>query len=147
MSIHACFPYLRVSDARAALAWYLDVFGGREVLRLVDPTDGRIGHAELELRPGVTLMLSDPYPEHGIQPPIVGGRPGLSLHLHVDDADAVIARAVAAGATLIRAASDAFYGERSGAFLDPFGHEWRIGHEIEQVAPEEMQRRWDAMVG
>jgi uncharacterized glyoxalase superfamily protein PhnB len=68
-----------------------------------------------------------------------------SIHLHVDDADALIARAIEAGAQLIRPATDHFYGERSGTVRDPFGHEWMIGHNIEQVTPEEMQRRYDAM--
>ena len=68
----------------------------------------------------------------------------MSIHLHVDDADEVIRRAVEAGATVVRAAQDHFYGERSGTIRDPFGHEWNIGHHIEDVTPEEMQRRYDA---
>ena len=69
----------------------------------------------------------------------------IDLHLHVDDADAAIQRARDAGAVLVRPASDAFYGERSGRVRDPFGHEWSIGHSIEDVTPEEMQRRYTAM--
>jgi uncharacterized glyoxalase superfamily protein PhnB len=144
MSTRECFPYLRVSDARAAIPWYLAVFGGHERFRLVDPTDGRVGHAELELAPGIVVMVSDAYPEYGILAP--AGNTGMSMHLHVTDADAVLARAVANGAALTRPASDQFYGERSGSFVDPFGHSWSVGHSIEEVAPEEMQRRWDAMV-
>jgi uncharacterized glyoxalase superfamily protein PhnB len=68
------------------------------------------------------------------------------MHLHVDNADALIDRAVKAGATLVMAPQDQFYGERGGRVRDPFGHEWLIGHEIEKVSYEEMQRRWDAMV-
>jgi PhnB protein len=144
MAITECFPYLRVSDGRAAMAFYGEVFGARELFKLVDPADGRIGHAELELGPGMVLMVSDAYPEMGIEAPT--GNTGMSLHLHVDDCDALIARAVAAGATLLRPAQDQFYGERSGSFRDPFGHAWMVGHSIETVTPEEMQRRWDAMV-
>ena len=62
------------------------------------------------------------------------------IHLHVDDADALAARAVAAGATLLMPPTDQFYGERSCRLRDPFGHTWLIGHEIEKVSPEEMQR-------
>jgi uncharacterized glyoxalase superfamily protein PhnB len=69
----------------------------------------------------------------------------VTLHLHVDDADEVIRRAVAAGAEIVRAPQDQFYGERSGTLRDPFGHEWNIGHEIEKVSPAEMQRRYDEM--
>jgi PhnB protein len=143
MAVHECFPYLRVSDGVAAIQWYTDVFGARERFRLVDPGDGRVGHAELELGPGAVVMVSAAYPEMGILAPT--GNTGCALHLHVDDADAVIARAVSAGATLLRPASDQFYGERSGSVRDPFGHEWSIGHSIEEVEPAEMQRRWDAM--
>ena len=63
----------------------------------------------------------------------------------MDDCDALIAAAVEAGATVKRPPSDQFYGERSGTIIDPFGHEWMLGHSIEEVTPEEMQRRWDAM--
>jgi PhnB protein len=77
--------------------------------------------------------------------PSADGRPATALHLHVDDADAVIAAAVAAGAALIRPATDMFCGERSGVIRDPFGHEWMVGHEIERVEADEMQRRWNAV--
>lgn len=143
MPIHECFPYLRVDDGDAAIAWYIAVFEAKERFRLVEPGSGRLGHAELELAPGVVLMISQAWPEIGILAPT--GNTGCALHLHVDDADALIARALAAGATLLRAAADHFYGERSGAFRDPFGHEWLVGHDLEEVTPEEMQRRWDAM--
>ena len=91
-------------------------------------------------------MLSDEFPEYGIQGPQTLGGTTLSIHLHVDDADAMIRRAVAAGATIVRPAADQFYGERSGTLRDPFGHEWNVGHEIEKVTTEEMQRRYDAML-
>ena len=142
MSVRECFPYLRVSDGAAAIAWYTEVLGARERFRLVDPGDGRVGHAELELGPGI-LMLSAAYPEIGLPAP--SGTPGVSVHLHVDDADALIRRATERGATLLRPPADHFYGERGGTFRDPFGHDWNVGHAIEAVTPEEMQRRWNAM--
>jgi uncharacterized glyoxalase superfamily protein PhnB len=145
MPVLECYPYLRVRDVPAAVRFYLSVLGGTERFRLVDPSDGRIGHLELELAPGVVVMVSAEYPEMGILAPT--GNTGMSIHLHVDDCDAVLARAVAAGATVTRPATDQFYGERSGAFRDPWGHEWMVGHSIEDVAPEEMQRRWNEMVG
>ena len=70
----------------------------------------------------------------------------VTIHLHVDDADAVIAQAIEAGATLEREPKDEFYGERSGVVRDPFGHRWTVGHRIEDVSPEEMQRRYTAML-
>lgn len=140
--ISELFPYLRVTDADAAIRFYAAAFGATERLRLVEPS-GRVGHAEL-LFGAHTIMLSDEFPEYGIRGP---GSAGVSidLHLHVDDADAAIQRALDAGAVLVRPASDAFYGERSGRVRDPFGHEWSIGHSIEDVTPEEMQRRYTAM--
>lgn len=69
----------------------------------------------------------------------------MAMHLHVDDCDALLARAEVAGAVITMPATDQFFGERSGKFRDPFGHEWYVGHSIEHVEPAEMQRRWDAM--
>ena len=144
MAIKELFPYLHVRDAAGAIRFYTEVFGVKEIFRLTEPS-GRIGHAELDFG-GATLMLSGEYPEMNICGPTPGAPTPLSLHLHVDDADAVIARALAAGATLEMAAQDHFYGERSGTVRDPFGHRWNIGHEIEQVAPQEMQRRYDEVM-
>lgn len=144
MAIHELFVQMRVIDAPRAIAFYVEAFGAREKFRLVEPS-GRVGHAELEFG-DTTVMLSDEYPEMGLVGPQTRGGTVMSMHLHVDDADALIARAVAAGATSIRPAADQFYGERSGTVRDPFGHEWNIGHSIEEVSPEEMQRRYDALM-
>jgi uncharacterized glyoxalase superfamily protein PhnB len=144
MAIHELFAYLRMKDAAKAIDFYQRAFGATEKFRLCEPS-GRVGHAELDFG-GTTLMLSDEFPEYGIQGPQSLGGTTLSIHLHVDDADALIRRAVAAGATIVRPAADQFYGERSGTVRDPFGHEWNIGHEIEKVTTDEMQRRYDAMM-
>ena len=144
MAIKELFPYLHVRDAAGAIRFYMEAFGVKEIFRLTEP-GGRIGHAELDFG-GATLMLSDEYPEMDIRGPAPGASTPLSLHIHVDDADAVIAQALAAGATLERAAQDQFYGERSGTVRDPFGHRWMIGHSIEDVTPQEMQRRYDEVM-
>ena len=144
MRIHEMFAYLRLRDAARAIDFYTTAFGAREKFRLTEPT-GRIGHAELDFG-GTTLMLSDEYPELGFRGPQTVGATTMSIHLHVDDADEVIRRAVAAGAELLRPPVDQFYGERSGTVRDPFGHEWNIGHEIEKVTPDEMQRRYDELM-
>lgn len=141
--IHEAFPYLRLRRASEAIEFYKRAFGATELFRLTEPS-GRVGHAELKIGP-MTIMLSDEFPEYEIRGPETIGGTSFSIHLHVDNADAAIKRAVEAGATLVRPASDQFYGERSGAVRDPFGHEWMIGHEIEKVEPTEMQRRYDAM--
>ncbi len=142
--IHELFAYLCVADATKAIAFYGEAFGATEKFRLTEPS-GRIGHAELDFN-GVTLMLADEFPEWGFRSPrLIGGTP-VTIHLHVDNADTVIQRAVDAGATLERAPKDEFYGERSGVVIDPFGHRWNIGHSIETVTPEEMQRRYTALM-
>ena len=144
MKIHELFAYIRLADAARAIEFYKQAFGATEKFRLSEPS-GRIGHAELDFG-GTTLMLSDEFPEFGIKGPRSIGGTSLTLHLHVDDADALIARAVAAGATVVRPAQDQFYGERSGTVRDPFGHEWNIGHQIETVSTDEMQRRYTRMM-
>ena len=143
MSIKEVFAYLTVHDAKAAVDFYRRAFDAQEIFRLTEP-NGRIGHVELQLGP-VVLMVADEYPEYGIVGPKTLGGNGSRLHLHVDDADALIERAVQAGATLVMAPQDQFYGERGGRVRDPFGHEWLIGHEIEKLSPEEMQRRYDKL--
>ena len=144
MTIHEVFPYLRVSSAARAIEFYQQAFGATEKFRLTEP-GGRIGHAELRFG-GATVMVSDEYPEYGIRGPQPGAAATSSIHLHVDDCDAMIRRAVELGARVLREAKDQFYGERSGAIRDPFGHEWLIGHHIEDVSTDEMQRRYDALM-
>ena len=142
-AVHEVYPYLRVRDAGRALDFYKQAFGAEELFRLTEPS-GRIGHAEIKIG-GTTLMLADEYPEMNIVGPQTLGGTSFSIHLHVDNADAWIERAVAVGATVLRPAADAFYGERSGSVRDPFGHEWLLGHQVEEVSTEEMQRRYTAL--
>jgi PhnB protein len=143
MKIHEVFPYLRVRGAGRAIEYYKQVFGAEERFRISEPS-GRVGHCELLFGTAV-IMLSEEYPEFGILGPESVGGASSSIHLHVDDADALIARATEAGATVLRPPTDAPHGERAGAIRDPFGHEWLIGHQIEEVSPEEMQRRYAAL--
>ncbi|MCO6042607.1 VOC family protein [Aeoliella sp. ICT_H6.2] len=141
--IKQAFPYLRVRGAAEAIEFYQRAFGATEKFRLAEPS-GRIGHAELEFGSQI-VMLSDEYPEYGVQGPEAFGGTGSSVHLHVDDVDAVTKAAVDAGAKLVMEPKDQFYGERSSKVLDPFGHEWLLGSHIEDVSPEEMQRRFTEM--
>jgi uncharacterized glyoxalase superfamily protein PhnB len=140
MSIHELFTFVCVRDAQRAIDFYARTFGAVEKYRLVEPS-GRIGHVELEFGT-TTLVLSEEFPECGVSSPRPGESVTFTLHLHVDDADALIRAAVANGAKLLGEPQDQFYGERSGAVLDPFGVRWNIGHSIEKVSPEEMQRRY-----
>lgn len=143
MQIHEVYPYLRAAETEAAIEFYKKAFGATEIFRLVEP-GGRIGHVELNFG-AMTVMLSAPFPEFGIHAPEPDGPSMFTIHLHVDDADRMIADAVHAGARLVRAPADQFYGERSGTVRDPFGYDWLIGHSIEEVSPDEMQRRYDNM--
>ena len=145
MKIHELFPYLHLQNAAKAIEFYTQAFGAREKFRLTEP-GGRIGHAELDFG-GTILMLADEFPESGIRGPEAVGGTTVTIHLHVDDADEAIRRAVEAGADIEKEPKDQFYGERSGSIRDPFGHRWTIGHSIEKVSPDEMQRRYTKTLG
>jgi len=137
-------PYLVVKGAPAALDFYKRAFGAEEQLRLTDPA-GRIGHAHMVIGDSA-FMLADEHPEFGAVGPVsLGGSP-VSLHLEVADADAAAARAIEAGATLLRPVEDQFHGNRSGMVADPFGHKWFISQQTEEVGAEEMQRRYDRLL-
>ncbi|CAO5247495.1 VOC family protein [Frankia sp. AgKG'84/4] len=138
-------PYLCVDDADAAIAFYIDVLGATETVRMAQP-DGKIGHAELTIGDSL-LMLSDEYPDLGMVGPHSVGGTAVTLHLYVEDVDATFDRAVAAGAKPLRPVSDQFYGDRSGQFLDPFGHRWGVASRVENVSAEEMTRRMAALGG
>jgi PhnB protein len=138
-------PYICVSDAAAAIEFYKEAFGAVELYRLTDPASGVIGHAELKIGEAL-LMLADEFPDYGIRGPHAYGGTAVQLSLMVQDVDAVVERALDAGATLTRAVADQFYGDRHGVITDPFGHRWIVGSRIEDLSPDEMQRRWDALV-
>jgi PhnB protein len=137
-------PYICCQDAPRAIEFYKRAFGARETMRLAEPS-GKIGHAEVEIG-GSTLMISDEYPDHGALSPTSIGDTPVKLHLYVDDADAVFARAVDAGAKVIRPLEDQFYGDRSGAIRDPFGHVWFVSMKKENLSTEEVQQRYDRMM-
>jgi PhnB protein len=132
-------PYLVVDGAAAAIDFYTSVFGATERMRMDGP-DGKVGHAELGIGDSV-VMLADEHPEVGARGPrSVGGTP-VSLHVYVEDADAVFERALTAGAKELRPLENQFYGDRMGAFEDPFGHHWNVATHVEDVPPEEMSKR------
>ena len=139
----ALTPYLIISGAAAAIEFYKEVFGASERMRMNGP-DGQVGHAEL-LIGGCVVMLADECPAMDARSPkTVGGSP-VMLHLYVEDADAVVARAVAAGAKISQPVETKFYGDRGGSIADPFGHIWHIATHVEDVPPEELLRRAAAL--
>ncbi len=138
-------PYLCVDGANEAIEFYRSVFGATERMRMPMP-DGRVGHAELQIGDSV-VMLADESPEMGVRgPKAIGGSP-VTMSVYVEDVDQVFSRAIAAGASELRAVETQFYGDRSGQFEDPYGHRWSVATHVEDVSPEEMGRRAAAMGG
>lgn len=136
-------PYLYIRGAADAIQFYKQVFHATERMRLPGP-DGKIGHAEIEIG-GSIIMLADEAPERGARSPhAIGGSP-VSLLVYVPNVDEVFKLAVAAGAKQLRPVENQFYGDRSGGFSDPFGHLWYVSTHVEDVSPDELQRRMAAM--
>ncbi|MBS1996192.1 MAG: VOC family protein [Cyanobacteria bacterium SZAS LIN-2] len=139
---HTATPYLVVDGAARAIEFYKKAFGATEVMRLGD--DKQIMHAEIKIGDS-PIMLADEYPDMKVVGPhALGGTP-VSIMLYVDDVDAMFNQAVAAGATVERAVENQFYGDRSGGVRDPFGHRWYIATHVEDVSPEEIDKRAAAM--
>lgn len=127
-------PYLCVRDAAAAIEWYTDVFAAEQIGESIVMDDGTVGHAELRIG-GSTLYLADEYPEEGVRSPLAHDAVTSQFMLYVDDADAVFARAVDAGAQVWRPVADTPYGDRSGKIRDPFGQNWFIATSSASPAP------------
>jgi len=132
-------PYLAVDDASAAIEYYKKAFGAKERVRM-DTPDGKIGHAEVEIGDSL-VMLSASFPQATTRPPAELGGTSASVFLYVDDVDAVVRKAVDAGATVTMDVADQFWGDRFGSIRYPFGHIWSIATHVEDVAPEEMAER------
>jgi PhnB protein len=139
-------PYLHVDGAKAAIDFYVSVLGAEPRGGVMQTPDGRVGHAELSIGDSV-IMLADEFPEMGVRgPKSVGGSP-VAIHVYVENVDDTFDRAVKAGATVLRPVEDKFYGDRGGDFEDPFGHHWSVATHIEDVSPEEMEKRMGQMPG
>jgi PhnB protein len=132
-------PYLIVDGADKAITFYGTVFGAKERMRMNIP-DGRVGHAEIEIGSGM-VMLADPMPDMGWKSPKdLGGSP-VTLMVYVEDVDDCFTRALDNGATETRKLENQFYGDRSGSFTDPWGHIWYVASHVEDVSPEDMEKR------
>jgi PhnB protein len=136
---HAVTPYLSIRGAAQAIAFYKKAFGAAEVMRMPGP-DGKLGHAEIRIGDS-RVMLSDEYPEMAFMGPQTRGGSTVHIHLYVKDVDATTARAVAAGAKLIRPIEDKFYGDRTASIEDPFGHIWHLATHKEDLSMAELRRR------
>jgi PhnB protein len=138
---HSVTSYLIVDDAARALDFYRAAFGAEEVYRL--PMGDKIGHAEIRIGDTV-VMLSDEWPDMNALSPNSRGGATASFMIYVEDADAAYARALKAGARENRPVTQEFWGDRIGTVMDPFGHKWSLSTHVEDVSPEEMQRRMEA---
>lgn len=142
---HGITPYLCVRDAARGIEFYKKAFGATEVLR-IDGPGGKIGHAEIRVC-GAIVMLADEHPQMSFRSPQTLGSSPMLLHIYVPDVDAVIRQAVAAGARVTHPVENKFYGDRSGGIEDPFGHCWSFATHVEDVPPDELQRRAARMHG
>lgn len=141
--MHSLTPMLTFKSAGAALAFYKEAFGAKELYRLREPS-GKIGHAEMRIGNSI-IMLAEEYPDMALfAADHYGGIP-MRINIAVKDVDRTFARAVHAGAQATRPVEDQFYGWRSGNIKDPFGYHWIISTQIEDVSPKEMQKRWNKM--
>jgi len=142
---HTVTPYLSCADAAKAIAFYKEALGATELYRLPMP-NGKVGHAELQIGDS-RVMLADESPEWGNKSAkTLGGSP-IGLAIYTENVDALAERFVKAGGKVVRALENQFYGDRSGQFQDPEGFKWTLGQHIEDVSPEEMQRRMAKMGG
>lgn len=140
---HTVTPYLIVRNGAQALDFYRRALGAEVKMRL-DMPDGKIGHAEIQIGDS-RIMLADEFPEMGaVGPETIGATP-VSLMVYVPDVDAFAATAVAEGMKIVRPLENRFYGDRSGQFVDPFGHVWTLSTHKEDVPDEEVKRRAAAM--
>ena len=136
---HTVTPYLSLQNAAAALDFYKRAFGATELMRIPGP-GGTVGHAEIKIGDSV-VMLADEYVEMEFLSPRSRGGTTVHIHLYVNDVDATVAQAVAAGGKLKRPVQDQFYGDRTGTVEDPFGHVWHIATHKEDLSPEELVGR------
>ena len=142
---HSVTPYLSIKGAAAAIDYYKEVFGATELFRMPGP-GGKIGHAEIKIG-NSPIMLADEYPEmEFVSPQTLGGTP-IGLMIYVDDVDTMFKQAIDKGGKEVKPLQNQFYGDRSGTLKDPFGHVWTIATHVEDVAPEEMERRAAAAHG
>ena len=131
-------PYLSISDAESAVAFYSRVFGVAPHLLLNMP-DGRVMHCEFRIG-GTRFFLSEELPEHGGTPsPKRLGATSVAIHLYVDDCDAMVETMTNNGSTVLMAATNMFWGERFARVRDPFGHEWGITTQLQEMTPDEIQ--------
>jgi uncharacterized glyoxalase superfamily protein PhnB len=134
---HTVTPHLTIRGAAEAIEFYKKALGAREIRRSPGP-DGKLMHGEIQIGDS-RIFLNDEFPEMGASsPPALKGTP-VTMHLFVEDCDAVFEKAVKAGATVAMPLADQFWGDRYGLLVDPFGHRWAIASHLKDMTPEQMR--------
>jgi len=136
--------YLAIDGAGDAIEFYKKILGATERFRMPGP-DGRVGHAEIAIGDSV-IMMADTSPEMNFVDPKKLGNTTVNLVVYVEDVDKTVKAALKAGAKETQAVEDKFYGDRAGQFEDPWGHRWDVMTHIEDVSPEEMQKRVESLM-
>lgn len=139
---HAITAYLAVDGAASAIEFYKRAFGAKERMRM-GPPDGKVAHAEITIGDSA-LMLADEFPDMQFFAPRPGTGVPVNIHLYVKNVDETFRKAIEAGAQVVRAIEDKFYGDRMGSLRDPFGHVWHLATHTEDLSPAEMKRRGEA---
>jgi len=141
---NAVTPYLAIQGAAAAIDFYKKVFGAMELMRMPGPA-GKLGHVEIRVGDSKVMLADESEQMNFLGPKARGGTP-VHIHLYVKDVDATVARAVEMGAKMMREVQDMFYGDRTAAIEDPFGHFWHVSTHIRDVSMKEMQRVAEEMM-
>lgn len=136
--MHTVTPHLVIGGAAEAIDFYVKAFGAKEIGRVPAP-DGRIMHAAIQIGDS-QIYLHDEYPEYGSLGPKARGGSSVTIHLQVENADALFEQAVAAGCTVKMPLADMFWGDRYGVLRDPFGHLWSMGQPVREVSDEELSQ-------
>ncbi len=136
---HTVTPYLSVHNAAQALDFYKRAFGAEEVMRMNNP-QGAVSHAEIKIGDSI-VMIAEEASSSGLRSPQALGASTVSIFLYLNDVDTTFKHAISAGAKEQEPLSNMFWGDRYGRLTDPFGHSWSLATHIEDVAPEEMQKR------
>ncbi|MCH7721645.1 MAG: VOC family protein [Planctomycetes bacterium] len=135
---HSVNSHIVVQNAAEAIEFYKKAFGAEEIMRMPGPDGKSVMHAELKIGDSI-VMICDEFPDMGAHSPKkIGGTP-VTLHMYVNDADAVYDRAVKAGATATMPPQDMFWGDRYGKLTDPYGHNWSIATHMKDLTPEQIQ--------
>ena len=134
---HTLTPHITVKDAAQALDFYKEAFGAEEVVRMPGP-GGKVMHAEIRIGDS-RMLLNEEFLEMDVKGPEVFGGSPVTLHLYVEDADALVKQAADAGAKITMPVQDTFWGDRYGRLEDPFGHQWEVATRVREMSFQEMR--------